>query len=161
VIGNTLRNGGPSSAGVYLVRVNGFEVADNRIEGTSYGVVLDGAADGAVASNVIVAAGPHRVRGIGLVADIGNIVSVRITGNESVGFEDGVVLEGQRGRLQRIEIDSNNFRNGTRGIRVTSGASNVIITRNTARGNRSLDLEVRGGGVTVGANDIGSRNELP
>lgn len=141
---NVMTGGGAGAAGIYLVRIDGFEVTGNRMEAVDYGIVLDIARNGSITQNVITAGGRHRTRAIGLVAALGDIMAIRILANQAVGFEDGIILEGQRGRVSDIEISQNSFTNGMRGIRATAGFNDVVVRNNIARGNSAVDVDIRG-----------------
>jgi len=149
---NVLRRGAPTSSGIYMLRINGFEVTGNRIESCDLGIVVDAATDGVVRSNVIVAGGEHRTRAIGMVAANGDIRRIRILDNEGRGFHDGMMIEGQRGfTISDVEISGNRFADGQFGIRSTVGLNGVAVRDNAFRGNRQRDLE-GSQGIVAGTN---------
>lgn len=155
VLDNVLRAGAPTSAGIYMLRVDGFQLLRNRIEGADYGIVVDAAVDGLIQQNEIVAGGRFRTRAIGLVAANGDIRRIRVLANHGTGFIDGVILEGQRGRVSDVEIAGNELGGGGWGVRATNGVSGVRVRGNTFRGNRTRDIQV-GSGVTLGTNRSGN-----
>jgi nitrous oxidase accessory protein NosD len=134
-----------------MLRVDGFEVVRNRIEGCDLGIVVDAAEDGLVQSNQIIAGGAYRTRAIGMVAANGDIRRIRLIGNQGQGFTDGVMIEGQRGQVSEVEISGNRFADGQFGVRSTIGVAGVSVRDNDFRGNRQRDLET-GPGVEAAAN---------
>lgn len=152
---NVLRAGGRTSAGIFMLKVDGFEVLRNRIEDSDIGIVVDAAQDGLIQQNQIVAGSRFRTRAIGLVAAYGDIRRIRILNNRGAGFPDGIILEGQRGRVSDVEISGNELSGGDWGVRSTTGVSAVRVRGNTIRGNRNRDIQV-GAGVTLSANRAGS-----
>lgn len=154
VLDNVLRAGGPGSAGLYMLHVDGFQLLRNRIEGVDYGIVVDAAADGLIQQNQISAGARYRSRGIGLVGAVGDIRRIRLLNNRATGFIDGIILEGQRGPVADVEISGNEFGGGDWGVRANRGVSAVRVRGNIFRGNRTRDVQV-GGGVAVGANRSG------
>jgi hypothetical protein len=151
VLDNVLRAGGRNSAGIYLLRIDGFELLRNRIEQVDYGIVVDAARDGLIQQNQIIAGTRSRARAIGLVGQHGEIRGIRILGNRGSGFPDGIMLEGQRGGVSDIEISGNELGGGDWGVRATAGVSAVRVHNNVFRGNRTRDVTV-GRGVTAYAN---------
>ena len=154
---NVLRNGGETSAGLYLHRIERFAATGNTIENSSYGVVLDDASGGTVTGNRIVAGARRAINGFYLSGHLGPVEDVEIVGNLVSGYEHGLASGGSAaGGVRRLNVRRNEFVNGGRGIFVVEPASDIVVDDNVVSGNRR-DLDINSRGVRLGANRIGRR----
>lgn len=155
---NVLRDGGPNAAGLYLLRIERFEAARNTVENTSFGIVLDAAARGAVTNNRITA-GPRRpITGLYMPGDLGPIEDIEIIGNVVDGYEVGVSIGGSpAGGARRVGLHANEFVRGGRGIVIMEPAAELAVEGNLLSGNRGRDLDIHSRGVRLSANRTGGR----
>lgn len=150
---NSFRQGrAASSAGVYLIRVDGFDVEGNLVQGTTDGVVLDAVAKGSVRDTKLEGAGKAR-NGVMLAGDVGAVEDVIITGNEVIGYAVGIASGGSaKGGVRRVRIERNSLRNGGWGLRIVEPAIAINVVGNLLSGNRRGTIFASARGVTVGVN---------